>query len=94
MSYCSNCGSELVFVCKKCGSRIEDEGPKHTICASCEAERQDHQDAVVEVAQKVAAGAGAVGAATAAVLTSAPELAEGAVHIAVDLIDVVKCLRR
>lgn len=39
--YCSLCGSELVFVCKKCGKKIENLGPEHFQCAVCSAEKDD-----------------------------------------------------
>ena len=37
--FCSKCGTELVFVCPKCFSRITDDGPHHKYCALCEAKQ-------------------------------------------------------
>lgn len=55
--FCSSCGASLVLACKKCGARIEDLGPKHTICANCEAKKQDDLDHAKEMAKTVAKGA-------------------------------------
>ena len=63
-SYCSACGMGLVFVCSKCHGPIEDEGPKHRLCRSCEAKAKDQKqkrnDAMKKAVAPVAAGAGAV----------------------------------
>ena len=42
-SYCTKCGTELVFVCKNCFKKLSDEGPEHVICRQCEAEREDRK---------------------------------------------------
>lgn len=39
--YCTECKCGLVFACSKCGKKIEDEGPSHTLCERCKAEGND-----------------------------------------------------
>ena len=43
-SYCTICGTQLVYVCPKCYRKLDDQGPKHVICSSCEAEREDRKN--------------------------------------------------
>lgn len=93
LQYCSACGSELVFVCKKCGKKIEDLGSKHTICASCEADRQDRLDRVADVAKGVATGVGAVATAAAAVAIKAPGVAKQALDYVPGIVDTIKSLK-
>ncbi len=41
--YCTQCGSELTFVCPVCFRKLADMGPDHVLCASCQAEREDRK---------------------------------------------------
>ena len=52
--YCVKCGTKLVFACKKCFSKIEDRGPKHKICAACEAKKEDKVQRVLDVGEGAA----------------------------------------
>ncbi len=52
--YCKECGSRLVFVCKRCGKEIVDEGPKHAVCPACEAKAADRRERAKELAKKAA----------------------------------------
>ena len=60
---CPVCGSQLVYVCANCFSRIEDIDSKHRICAVCDAkkyDRKEKQKKVVQKAGKAVLGAGVV----------------------------------
>ena len=50
--YCVSCGNELVFVCAKCHGPLDDEGPKHRICAGCEAAAEDRKANGASMAKK------------------------------------------
>lgn len=64
--YCSECGSQLVFVCKSCFGPIEDIDSKHKICLSCEAKRDDKKEKIKKVAKYVGGAVAAAGAVVAA----------------------------
>lgn len=64
-NYCPICGSELVFVCAKCHGPLDDEGPRHKICAGCEATVNDRREKMADGAKKV--GGVIAGVACAAV---------------------------
>lgn len=64
--YCDACGSELVLVCSKCLGPIADEGPKHKICATCEAKTADRNDKIKKIGGRIVVGAGALGTAAVA----------------------------
>lgn len=93
VQFCGACGAELVFVCRKCGRKIEDRGPKHTICASCEAKRQDRIDTAIDITKNIATGVGTVAAATAAVVVNAPGVAGQVAEHAVEFVDTIRSLR-
>ena len=61
--YCTKCGTELVFVCSKCFSKIEDTGPNHSICVVCEAKSEERKARLIDFGKK------AGGVALAAVAT-------------------------
>lgn len=67
-NFCPICSSELVFVCAKCHGPIDDEGPSHKICGSCEAASNDRKARVIDGGKKVAAGVGSVALTVAGVL--------------------------
>lgn len=51
-TYCTECASELVFVCAMCGRALEDSGPNHRICSICEAEKADRRDKAIDFGKK------------------------------------------
>ncbi len=53
-NYCPECGSELIFVCEKCFSEIEDLGSEHRKCRLCEAEEAAKKEKVKDTAKSVA----------------------------------------
>jgi len=53
-NYCPECGSELIFVCEKCFSEIEDLGPEHRKCRLCEAEEAAKKEKVKDTAKNAA----------------------------------------
>lgn len=57
----------------KCYSSIEDQGPKHRICASCEAKKADRKDAILDKGGKALGGSGAVGAVVVGVIKKLPK---------------------
>ncbi len=59
--FCTKCGQELVFVCKKCHTPI-DEDTKGNLCARCQAEKDDSADKLKDTGKKVGAGVLGVGA--------------------------------
>lgn len=73
--FCSKCGTQLSFVCStsKCYSSIEDQGPKHRICASCEAKKADRKDAILDKGGKALGGLGVVGAVVVGVIKKLPK---------------------
>ena len=79
--FCASCGTELVFVCKKCGSKIVDEGPSHTLCDRCDAIKQDKRDKIVEIAKEVAATAGTIGTFLIGLVNLPPEIKEKAQEV-------------
>ena len=72
---CPKCGTQLSFVCSssKCYSSIEDQGPKHRICASCEAKKADRKDAILDKGGKALSGIGIVGAVVVGVIKKLPK---------------------
>ena len=62
--YCPKCGTELVFVCKKCFSEIQDIDEDHRICTHCIEEAQEKKEKRIEKVKNygkkaaVAAGTG------------------------------------
>lgn len=62
--YCPKCGSELVFVCKKCFSEIQDIDEDHRVCIHCIEEAREKKEKTIEKAKDygkkavVAAGTG------------------------------------
>ena len=61
--YCTKCGTELVFVCRKCFRKIEDAGPGHSICGVCEAKSEEQKARLISLGKKVGGVALAAGAA-------------------------------
>lgn len=51
-NYCTLCGSNLVFVCSGCFSKIEDNGPHHKFCKRCEEIREERKEKVKDFGQK------------------------------------------
>ena len=64
-SFCSKCGTKLVFVCAKCFKEIEDIDEKHKLCARCEQERNDNMQKIKEGAKNAGKAVAAVGGAIA-----------------------------
>ncbi len=62
-SYCSKCGTKLIYVCAKCFQEIEDIDPKHRICIRCEAESHDQKKAISGKAKMAGKGAAAAAGA-------------------------------
>ncbi len=48
INYCPICGTELLYVCSKCFSEIENIDEKHRICALCKAEYEEKHRGRVE----------------------------------------------
>ena len=90
-SYCKKCGTELVYVCSKCFKRIENIGPEHTLCISCEAEIADKKDKAIGYVKKVGVaiagvGAVAVNAAKNEVVKEVANAGKGAVKVGVKIV--------
>lgn len=64
--YCTECKCGLVFACSKCGRKIEDEGPSHTLCELCKASRDDRWANVEKAATALGGAAALAGVKTAA----------------------------
>ena len=60
--YCPLCGTPLVYVCAKCFDEIEDIGPKHNICLTCEAKKDQVRENTGKNARRAASAVGAVAA--------------------------------
>lgn len=66
--YCTQCKSELSFICKKCKTAIPAT-PVQNLCIRCEADRQDRISKGIETAKKVVLPVvGCVGAAVVSVV--------------------------
>lgn len=59
--FCSKCGKQLVYVCKKCFTPIP-ENSKGSYCIRCQAERDDRKDNTLDKAKKIGGGVVGVGA--------------------------------
>ncbi len=59
--YCSRCSKELVYVCAKCGSIMEDKGRKHTVCDRCIERKKANAENRKKAAADVVSAIGAVG---------------------------------
>lgn len=62
-SFCPKCGSKLMYVCSKCFKEIEDNGPEHKLCLSCEAEAEAKKEKIKDTAKAAAGKVGAAGIA-------------------------------
>ena len=71
-TYCTNCGTELVFVCQKCFNLISDEGPEHRICGNCDAERGQKMAKIKVNASRAGGAAAAVVAVLVPTLIKKP----------------------
>ncbi|WP_089610378.1 hypothetical protein [Dehalobacterium formicoaceticum] len=58
-TFCSKCGSPLVYVCKGCYTLLPDDTEKY--CVRCLAKHEDRKSKVKKVAVEVGGGAVAVG---------------------------------
>lgn len=58
--FCSKCGKELRYVCKKCHVMI-DKDSKGSLCIRCAAVKKDRWDKIKKNVGKVGVGALAVG---------------------------------
>lgn len=78
VNYCPNCGSKLIFVCKKCHKEIEDLGPEHALCNRCiadkTAKKQKVEDKVKNTTEKIVGIA--VGAVVFPVVAGAKKIAK------------------
>ena len=90
-SYCTICGTQLVYVCPKCYRKLDDQGPKHIICSSCEAEREDRKNDFSKRMQGIGAAIGK-GAKTlgGAVSSGAHAIKETAGNIREDIEEIRK----
>ena len=52
-NFCTICGQELVYVCAECFEKIEDHGPEHKLCSTCEAKHQARREAVNQSVDKM-----------------------------------------
>ena len=53
VDYCPKCGSQLIYVCAKCFSQIEDIDSKHRICSLCEAKAEEKKAKRIEKAKNI-----------------------------------------
>lgn len=57
--YCPKCGSELVYICSRCGRMMEDNGRRHRICDHCierkAANAENRKEAVATLLSAIAA---------------------------------------
>lgn len=88
--FCSTCGTELVFVCKKCHSKIVDEGPEHILCATCEAAEQDKRDKHLATAKKAGEAIAAGISLVLSYVTIPQEVKDKAAEVAKGVIDLVR----
>lgn len=80
--FCVECGTRLVYVCRKCFGHLDSDSPSAVLCGHCQAEVEDRNDRVVKAAGAAAAGvAGLVGSAKIAVDRFGPELRRGVAAI-------------
>ena len=86
--YCKQCGAALVFVCKKCGKEIVDEGPEHKICPTCQAEIADRKERAKEVAVKIGQRVAAV--ATIVIPAKLKDVVPAITETAPEVIDALK----
>lgn len=73
-SFCSKCGSPLVYVCKDCYTQLPDDTEKY--CVRCLAKHDDRKDKAKKVIAGVGSGAAAIGLAVLAGGKKALELAK------------------
>lgn len=63
--FCPKCGTELIYVCARCFSQIEDTNPSHRRCKRCEAEMAVKKEKALDMAKnasgKAIAAVGTVG---------------------------------
>ena len=96
--YCSKCGAQLVFVCKKCFSEIQDTGPEHTKCTHCIEEAQAKKEQKIDKAKDLAkkAGGAVVGVGGAVVVKVLQDEKKEAIKVGVKYakqgIDAVKAV--
>lgn len=81
--FCPKCGAELVFVCSKCFTEIEDKGIKHHKCEHCKLEAQEKREKIKETikdaSKPIITGLG--GVATVAVTSFSKDLTKHAEEI-------------
>jgi len=65
--FCSKCGSDLSYICKKCHTQLPDNSNK--FCIRCSAEIQDQKDRALKIAGATAMTVGtfAIGPAKKAI---------------------------
>ena len=68
-NYCPRCRSELVYVCARCGGRLEDINRKHRICFKCEERRESNAENRKAAVTNVMSAAAAVGTAAADIIS-------------------------
>ncbi len=81
--YCVKCGSELLWVCRRCFRRLHSDDPSQSLCRVCQAEHED-------LIQKVKKGGGAIVGGVGTVVTGGaivaqkygPQIAGGAAKVA------------
>lgn len=59
-TFCTKCGNELFFVCKKCKTTRIDENADSNLCIRCQAEKEDKNEKMKDGAKKFGTGALAV----------------------------------
>lgn len=66
--YCSQCGGELVFVCEKCHTVLDDGSEK--LCIICQAKKDDTKEKRKDAFGKLGAGVAAVATTVPAIVVA------------------------
>lgn len=74
-SFCTKCGRELSYVCKKCHT-VMQEKDKGNLCLRCISDKKDKRDQRTKKAVKVGGGIVAVGMAAVPVAKKVFEIAK------------------
>ena len=55
--YCKACGSELIFVCRRCWTPLSGDDQNRSICVKCEAKDQDRREKLKKNVKRAAEAA-------------------------------------
>ncbi|MBR4896230.1 MAG: hypothetical protein IKZ41_07370 [Clostridia bacterium] len=75
--YCPKCGTNLVYVCKKCFCQIEDTGREHTLCLSCQAQKEERNKKIIDKSKNIGTAVlVTAGTVATGIITKAAKVAE------------------